>query len=402
MKQKIMIIHHSGIIGGAGVTAYNTIMTLKDDYEIVIYCPSEPSDFSEYLKEKDINVKTYDFPLGSIHFYSGGSPVLSPGFIKGIIDIFKYRKKWDYILKAESPDIVIANSKILSGMALDFKKNKQKSICYVQETRKKSFLNIWNNIQKILLDKFDGIIFISRYDQEMENLKKAQSTVVPNFINIDSFKSNLGRNEACNNFSIDPNSFNILFVGGMLRIKGFDIAVKSMKYLKDFNIKLIVAGDSEFQYKHENNIYSRLYNYLKRRYEKSINRVIMENNLQNNIIKIGVQKDMADVYALADVLIFPATTPHQARPVFEAGAMKVPAIMPDFENTSEYISHGYNGLIFKRKNPRSLAENIKVLIKNEKYRKHLGEKSYEATLNKHTKETSEKLLKEMIEKILRN
>lgn len=402
MKQKIMIIHHSGIIGGAGVTAYNTIMTLKDDYEIVIYCPSEPSDFSEYLKENDINVKTYEFPLGSIHYYSGGSPVLSPGFIKGIINIFKFRKKWDYILKAESPDIVIANSKILVGMVLDFKKNKQKSICYVQETRKKSFLNIWNKIQRVLLDKFDGVIFISRYDQELESLKKAQSVVVPNFINIDSFKSNLGRNEACNNFSIDPNSFNILFVGGMLRIKGFDIAVKSMKYLKDFNIKLIVAGDSEFQYKHENNIYSRLYNYLKRRYEKSINRVIMENNLQNNIIKIGVQKDMADVYALADVLIFPATTPHQARPVFEAGAMKVPAIMPDFENTSEYISHGYNGLIFKRKDPRSLAENIKVLIKDEKYRKHLGEKSYEATLNKHTKETSEKLLKEMIEKILRN
>ncbi len=400
MKKKILIIHHSGVIGGAGVTVYNTIMALQDDYDVVIYCPSNPSDFSEYLMERDINVKTFDFPVGSIHYYSGGSPVLSPGFINGIVNIIKYRKRWDCILKTENPELVIADSKILAGMVFAFRKNNQKSVCYVQETRKKSILNIWNNIQRGLLDKFNGVVFISKYDQDMESLKKAQSIVVPNFISINSFKPNKGRSEACKHFNVDPNSFNILFVGGMLRIKGFDIAVNSLKYLKDLNVKLIVAGDSEFHYKHEKSIYSRLYNFLKGRYEKSINQIITDNNLQSSIIKIGVQKDMTDVYTLADVLIFPATTPHQARPVFEAGAMKVPAIMPDFDNTLEYISHGVNGLIFKRKDPRSLADNIKILIKDEKYRKHLGEKNYEYTLINHTKDTSEKLLKEMIGEIL--
>ena len=402
MKKKIMIIHHSGSIGGAGVSAYNTIMTLKDDYEIVIYCPSSSSDFSDYLVEKGINVKTYDFPIGSIHYYSGGSPVLSPVFIKGIINILKCRKEWDCILKTENPDLVIANSKILAWTSLIFRKNNQKSICYVRETRKKSILNVWNNIQRSLLDKFDGVIFISRYDQEKESLKNAQTKVIPNFINIENYKPNKSRREACKQFGINSNAFNVLFVGGMLRIKGFDTAVKSMNYLKDLNAQLIVAGDSEFHYNPENNIYSRLYNYMKRAYENSIKREIVKNNLHNNIIKIGVQKDMIDVYTLADVLIFPATTPHQARPVFEAGAMKVPAIMPNFENTLEYVSHGDNGLIFKRKNPRSLADNISVLIKDEEYRKILGEKNYESTLEHHTKETSEKLLRDMIEKILPN
>lgn len=402
MKKKIMILHHSGSIGGAGVSVYNTIMTLRDDYEVVIYCPSSPRDFSDFLKEKCINVKTYDFPIASIPYYSGGPLIFSPGFIKGIINIFQCRKAWDYVLKTENPDLVIANSKILAWTSLIFRKNNQKSICYVRETRKKSILNLWNNIQKSLLDKFDGVIFISRYDQEKESLKNAETEVVPNFINRENYKSNKSRSEACKQFGINSNAFNVLFVGGMLRIKGFNTAVKTMKHLKDLNVQLIVAGDSDFHYKPKKNIGSRIYNYVKRAYENSIKREIDKNNLHNNIIKIGVQKDMIDVYTLADVLIFPATTPHQARPVFEAGAMKVPAIMPDFENTLEYVSHGDNGLIFKRKNPRSLADNISVLIKDEDYRKKLGEKNYESTLKHHTKETSEKLLRDMIEKILHN
>lgn len=402
MKKKIMILHHSGSIGGAGVSVYNTIMTLRDDYEVVIYCPSSPRDFSDFLKEKCINVKTYDFPIGSIPYYSGGPLIFSPGFIKGIINVFQCRKAWDYVLKTENPDLVIANSKILAWTSLIFRKNNQKSICYVRETRKKSILNLWNNIQKSLLDKFDGVIFISRYDQEKESLKNAETEVVPNFINRENYKPNKSRSEACKQFGINSNAFNVLFVGGMLRIKGFNTAVKTMKHLKDLNVQLIVAGDSDFHYKPKKNIGSRIYNYVKRAYENSIKREIDKNNLHNNIIKIGVQKDMIDVYTLADVLIFPATTPHQARPVFEAGAMKVPAIMPDFENTLEYVSHGDNGLIFKRKNPRSLADNISVLIKDEDYRKKLGEKNYESTLKYHTKETSEKLLRDMIEKILHN
>ncbi len=400
MKKKIMIIHHSGSIGGAGVSVYNTIMSLKDDYEIVIYCPSSPKDFSNYLKEKDINVKTYDYPIGSIHYYSGGAKIFSPSFIKGILNIFRHRGKLEYILKSEKPDLVISNSKILAWTGVIFRKNNQKSICYVRETRRKGFINVWNNIQRSLLDKFTGVIFISRYDQEMESLRKTKSKVVPNFIDINSYKPSMNRSEACRHFGLDSDSFNILFVGGMLRIKGFDTAVKSLKYLKDMNVKLIVAGDSEFFYKLDRNIYTKFYNFLKRKYENSIKKEILENNLQKDIIKIGVQKNMSDVYVLADVLIFPATVPHQARPVFEAGAMKIPVVMPDFENTLEYVSNGDNGLVFRRKDPRSLADGIKTLIKDKEYRTLLGERNYIHTLKQHTKETSEKLLKEMINSIL--
>lgn len=238
-KKKIMIIHHSGSIGGAGVSVFNTIEALKNEFEIVIYCPSEPRDFSDFLKKNDVVVKTFDFPIGSIHHYSGGSPLFSPGFAKGIMNIFTYREKWKILLNKENPDLIIANSKILAWVSMITKNTSYKSICYVRETRKKSKLNIWNNVQKKLLEKFDGVIFISEYDKKQESLKNNNS-VIPNFIDLENYKESLERVEICKKLDLNPNDFNILFVGGMLKIKGFDIAVESMKYLKDTNAKLIV------------------------------------------------------------------------------------------------------------------------------------------------------------------
>ena len=111
---------------------------------------------------------------------------------------------------------------------------------------------------------------------------------------------------------------------------------------------------------------------------------------------------MNDIYSLADVLVFPATTPHQARPVFEAGAAKTPVIMPDFENTLEYVSNEDNGLIFKRKNSHDLSEKIRLIVQSKEFGQRLGEKNYEYTLKNHTRNTSEKLLKIFIENIISN
>jgi hypothetical protein len=69
--KRIIFFHHSGTIGGAGVSLYNTIISLKEEYEIIVYCPSQPNAFKQYLESKDIKVKTYDFSIGSIPYYSG-------------------------------------------------------------------------------------------------------------------------------------------------------------------------------------------------------------------------------------------------------------------------------------------------------------------------------------------
>lgn len=398
--KKIMIIHHSGSIGGAGISAYNTILSLSNKYEVVIYCPSRPSDYSNFLESKGINVRTFDFPLGSIHYYSGGVPVYSPIFIKNLLRIKKYKSKWKEIILKESPDLIIVNSKITSWFSTITKELQMKSVCFVRETRKKELLKIWNNVQKYFLNKFTGVVFISEYDKNIENLKVPKTMVVPNFLNLNLYEQKRNRNDICEEFGIQPNGFNILFVGGVARIKGIDTAVESMQYLTNHNVNLIVVGDSEFHYSEQSDPFVTIYNYFKRKYEDKIKRTVEKFDLEKRIIKVGIQKDMADMYTIADVLIFPANQPHQARPAFEAGAQKKPVLMPDFENTKEYVKNEENGLIFKRRNSKSLAECIIRLIKDPVLKDRLGENNYNLTLKKHTKEHSEEILLSMVNEIM--
>ena len=46
-----MFIHHSGIIGGAGVSLINTIDFLSDNNEVYVYVSSEPDDMFNLFKK---------------------------------------------------------------------------------------------------------------------------------------------------------------------------------------------------------------------------------------------------------------------------------------------------------------------------------------------------------------
>lgn len=400
--KKIMFIHQSGGIGGAGVSLYNTVLTLSKEFEVIVYCPSEPDLYYKYLKEKNVNVKTYNFPLGSIPHYNGGNNVFSPSFLKSILNIKIHSKRWEKILATEEPNLVIVNSRILCWFSILTNKIRTKSICFVRETRKKSKLNIVNYIQRMLLERFSAVVFISNYDKEQENLVSAKPVVIPNFVDMKYYLESDKNLIGSSTYGIEESSFKILFVGGMLRMKGYDVAVKALKHLKNYDVCLIVAGDPDFRYRDGKKITDKMYNLVKKKYENNINNEIRKNGLADLIVKVGIQKDMRFLYKTSDILIFPANVPHQARPAFEAGAQKKSVIMPDFENTREYIKDGVNGLIFKHHDSKSLADKITLLIENKELKVKLGEENFKHTMENHTKELSEKLLLEIVNEIISN
>ena len=41
---KLMFIHHSGLVGGAGVSLINTIKAVAEENEIIVCVPSQPED----------------------------------------------------------------------------------------------------------------------------------------------------------------------------------------------------------------------------------------------------------------------------------------------------------------------------------------------------------------------
>lgn len=359
---KILLLHHSVELGGAGMSLYSIINMLSGRHEIKIFIPNKDSDLANFLKSKDITIDDKLGEIGMISAYSGGPNTFSRTFINKLLQTRKTRRILVDIIKSEKPDIIAVNSMTTAWVGKLIKKNKVKSICFVRETLTNS---LWSKIIKYYLNNFfDGVIFISNFDKKKFSCKAQTTGVVRDCIDINEYSTNLDRNQACKKIGIEPSFFNILFVGGTSILKGWRVILSAMEMLKEYNIKLIVAGNSN----------------------------IDEFTISQNIEFLGIRSDMNILYRACDVLVFPSVFPHQARPVFEAGFMGLPVIISDFIETKEFVSDMDNGLTFKPMDSRDLADKIVKLYNNKNLCIKLGKQNHEKSKKLHSFESNKEIL----------
>ena len=70
-------------------------------------------------------------------------------------------------------------------------------------------------------------------------------------------------------------------------------------------------------------------------------------------------------YKEANIIVFPSTKPHQARPIYEAGISNKPIIISDFNETKEFAINEYNVFTFKNGNNKSLLQTIEKVLNAE-------------------------------------
>jgi|GEM_PF-1204363 len=384
--KKILFIHNCGLLGGGGISLYFTIKHLSSFYNLVCYIPESPSQLSDFLNSKNITIKKYNFKNGSIPYYSGGHSLSSPRFWYHSLLPFLNIKYWKKTIEKEAPDLIIVNSKVMCWMGYLFKNIK--SMCFVRETMKGNSSNFINRIIFNMLNKFSLISFLSEYDLHQMKTTGPRKFVAPDFLDLEEYKSKITREEACQQIGINPQKFNVLFVGGINELKGIDLAIKAIQKIKNDNIKLVVAGDiSEIKYR------SNLKDFIKKllqrkhnKFRKDIINYIDKKKISKYINFVGLQSDMADLYTSCDILIFPMKEPHQSRPLFEIGVQRKTAILPNFPNITEFLHDNVNGLVFEPGNPKDLADKIVKLYENENLLNRLGNENYNFTKKFHSKE----------------
>lgn len=396
------MIHHSGLIGGAGISFYNVCIALEKKHEVIAYIPDDPPDLLKYFQHKGLNPKTFSFQLGKLTYYSGGNNLLKPGFWYHALNSFFQITYWKEVISHEQPDLIIVNSKVLCWMGKVFKKHNIISLCFVRETIPGNPKKLMNQIMRRMLEDFNIVVFLSEFDLRQTGLKKAENLISHDFLDIADYKDNLGREIACGQLNICASSFNVLFVGGINSLKGIDVAIKAIEYLKNEEITLIVAGNDSGDVSGDG-IKFMIKKIKQRRtiqFSHRIKKRIRSKGIEEKVKFIGIQTDMSIPFSACDVLIFPMKRPHQARPAFEIGAQEKPVIISDFPNISEFIKNGYNGLTFKPNNPIALANAIIKLKNDKKHLDELGKNNYKRTIKYHTKEYAMGALIDRIDEVL--
>jgi len=400
MEKKILMIHHCGLIGGAGISFYNTWMTLGEKYNVVSYVAGNPPDLLMFLREKGLKPHTFPFRLGKLTYYSGGNNLWEPSFWYHALHLVFQISYWKKVISKEQPDLVIVNSKVLCWMGKLLKKTK--SLCFIRETIPESPKKVMNRIMRNMLDDFTVVAFLSEYDLHQTGLNKAKTVVSPDFLDVEVYKDKLGRKVACKKLDINPNTFNVLFVGGINRLKGVDLALKAINLLKDEDITLVVAGNDLGDTSGNGIKYliSRIIRRKSIQFSKQIKEYIKQKSIEDKVKFIGIQNNMSVSFAACDILIFPMKEPHQARPAFEIGVQQKPVIITDFPNIHELVKDGVNGLTFDPDNAEALAQAILKLKSDKELLKRLGYSNYEYAMKYHTERYAMGTLINKIDEIL--
>lgn len=388
---RIMLIHHSGVVGGAGVSFVNTVKTIAPYNTVTVYVPSEPMDIYEMLdkikNEYGFTLKTYGRRIGAITYYSGGDSFLSLRLYYRVLLAFKQIGYWNREIKSNDPDVVCVNSKILCWMSRLKEIRKRKSVCFVRETMSGNRNSLPNRLIAAFLDHFSSVAFLSDYDRDRERLSKAATAVIHNYIDPTQFDRDISRDEARQTLGLRPTAFVALYVGGVSAMKGFDLAVDAV--LNTGAELLVLGNDFEDAGKSRDN--------TAQEYARIWEEKIRQQDTGKRIHMLGRRKDMSLYYTACDVLLFPMRAPHQSRPVFEAGYFSKPVIISDFENIQEFVKDGYNGFLVQTDCSADIAEKINYLRSHPEQSAQMGQNNRSNTEKLHDREKNCALARGILE-----
>ena len=403
-KKKILFFHHTSVIGGASLSGLNVLNAVpKDQYDIFVYCNTYGGEMSNIFEKAGFKViNAYKSPTSLCHFSGSNIFALSFRALLNYIMILIDYKRISSIIPEVNPDIVIVNSMTLFWIGKIAKKANKETICFFRETYTKGLFGIRTSIIKYFLNKnFDKISFISQYDLEQNKVLKCNKRIIYNAVNSEDYKT-IDKNIEKKKLGLNLSDFNTLFVGGMLPLKGASIAIQALSQTKNDKIVLAIVGynwnGKKKKFNDCKNWKEKVKYIFQLDYEKQCTDFIIKHRLYSQIKFYPPNDNIYSFYHACDCLVFPATKPHQARPIFEAALSRIPVIISDFQNIRESINEN-SGYLFENKNIKQLAFIMNKLAKEPSIAKNKIDTNYDNSINKNTLQVFNKQIIELLSSV---
>jgi glycosyltransferase involved in cell wall biosynthesis len=186
------------------------------------------------------------------------------------------------------------------------------------------------------------------------NLSHCPIEVIPNAADTELFHPRLrdtARDAIRREWECDDSQVIFLFAGGEWRRKGLDLALQSFAKSRSNNSILVVAGvdpqAGEF---------------------RDLSRQL---GIDDQVRWLGFRKDIAKLYAAADVFLFPSAYEAFSLATIEAASTGLPVIMCDISGSHELLGDGTGGMIVSR-DACDLAKAIDAYASSEELRLRQG------------------------------
>ena len=198
----------------------------------------------------------------------------------------------------------------------------------------------------------DHIIFVNKHDKKYFKNKlniKVKSTNIYG-AGVKKIRGDVYNKRIFYKYNLGS-SFNIVFIGRLIKEKGILEAVKIFKLLKIPNKKLIIVGDLD-----------------SRGFSSSIDKKILK---YPGIIYLGELLETNSIYKFADVFLLPSITEGMPTSIMEAIMHDVPTVSYKIPGVDDIIINKFNGIKLKIKSISPVVNEIQKIYNSKLYKKFL-------------------------------
>ncbi len=375
-KIKVLYIHHGHGIGGASVSLIDLIKNLDGNVVEPVFLlihHKKNKELSKILSEHgevifSSGIKEYSHTTGEWYNFHTPKSIIK-FFINSIFFIPSILFTYLYIKKIK-PDIIHLNSFSLIPSLIGAKLARIPVIIHIREHIADGYFGIRKKLFISIVTKFsDKIISICKTNAEpfLQNQDIHSNKIVVLYEPIDAKRFRpLTKKEKLmfrQKYGFDLHSKIVLFLGGVNPIKGtYEFLNAAQKILEDKdineNVVFVVCGMDIPLKRAIYRIFSR-FNYK----YKVWNLLTTSRLLQENVIIFPTIKHIEELIGISDVIVFPSTTPHFARPLVEGLFMKACVVGSNFPEIREIIFNRTFGYLVEPKNITQLSDVIKNSIK---------------------------------------
>lgn len=411
--KNILFIHHGHHRAGAPLSMLYTMIEIRKHGYNPIAGLTMPSKELKQLYQSHY-FQTIDLPqIEMLYFWSANRMQWwKHSTYKAFLNLFIHHKKGleslQQAIDQYNIHLVHLNSVSLMALVPYLQRQKIRYVWHIREHAPEFRSPMLHWVRKLML-KTSNIIFLSKTEQYSWLKTNSHGTVMYNFVHREKFDHSIKPNSLRKKLGLTPQNLVLLYLGGVKHHKGITILVEALQQLTQELPEIrCVMLDSAFPKDGKTKItplkryISKLYNSEYIDLESHINDRIKTLNLEKYCIRLPFETEVQSYFSIADVVVFPATSPHFARPVIEAALMKKPVVVTDWPVLREIMVPEVTGLTVKPKNVGDLAEKLKRILNDKPLAKKMGNEGYKFSIHKFTPNYQIPKLIEIYNRVIEN
>ena len=227
---------------------------------------------------------------------------------------------------------------------------------------------------------------VARFAAEQARISLERFVVIPSPVSLERIQtlSPDARMRKRVEIGVSAKDLIVTTVGRLIPQKGHSVLIDAARELRSGSpeVKFLIVGAGP----------------LELRLRNQVDRL----GLGENVIFLGLRKDVYDLLQVTDVFCFPSMWEGLGVALLEAGACSLPAVASAVGGIPEIIEDGENGLLVQPGDPGALARQLSVLLKSADLRSQLGRNGRSVVERRFAADVVANMLMQLYERLWEN